>query len=253
VLAALGRRAVLTDSPDAAGLCQASVAIARGLARPGLLGDALLARAGAYEGAQEWERGAAIAGEAVANFRRADDPYGVAAALGEQGFYDMVHGRLDQSEQRLGEALELRRRLGDDRRLVEPLIDNAWLDLARGSAEVARLGFLDCLALSRHVGDEFNVAEALAGLSTLAAMDGRPVDAARLAGAAAVIHERIGAPPWASLVAIHERALVPSRQELGEEAFAALFAEGRRLPPDVVVARPGRFRRSTGQPADLAR
>jgi hypothetical protein len=46
---------------------------------------------------------------------------------------------------------------------------------------------------------------------------------------------------------------MPSRQELGEEAFNALFAEGRRLPPDVVVARPGRCRRGAGQPADLAR
>ena len=107
----------------------------------------------------------------------------------------MVHGRLERSELRLGEAVELRRRLGDDRRLVEPLIDNAWLDLARGSGEAARRGFLDCLALARHVGDQFNVAEALAGLSAQAALDGRHVDAARLAGASAALHERIGAPP----------------------------------------------------------
>ena len=106
----------------------------------------------------------------------------------------MVHGRLERSEQRLSEAIELRRQLGDDRRLVEPMIGNAWLDLARGSGEPARRGFLDCLALARHVGDQFNVAEALAGLSTQAALDGEHMDAARLAGASAAIHERIGAP-----------------------------------------------------------
>ena len=149
----------------------------------------------------------------------------------------MVQGRLERSEQRLGEAVELRRRLGDDRRLVEPLIDNAWLDLARGSGEAARLGFLDCLALARQVGDQFNVAEALAGLSTLAAREGAHADAARLAGASAAISERIGAPPWESLVAIHERALEPLRQALGAEAFAALHAEGARLEPDTAVAR----------------
>ena len=253
VLAALGRRAVLIDSPDAGGLCEASVALARGLGQPGLLGDALLSQAGAFERAEEWDRAADVASEALANYRRANDPYGVAAALGEQGFYDMVHGRLDESEQRLGEALQLRRRLGDDRRLVEPLIDNAWLDLARGSAEVARLGFLDCLALARHVGDQFNVAEALAGLSTLAAQDSRDVEAARLAGASAAIHERIGAPAWKSLRAIHERALAPCRQALGDEAFEALFAEGRRLPPGAAVGRTGRFARAAGLPADLAR
>jgi tetratricopeptide (TPR) repeat protein len=234
-------------------MCEASVSIARGLDDPSLLADALLALAGACERAEDFERAAESADQALTLYRAADDPYGVASALGELGFYEMVHGRLDRSEQHLAEALQLRRRLGDDRRLVEPLIDNAWLDLARGSGEVARLGFLDCLALARHVGDQFNVAEALAGLSTLAAQESNHVEAARLAGASDVIHERIGAPAWKSLRAIHERALAPSRQELGEEAFAALFAEGRRLPPGAAVGRTGRFTRSAGRPADLAR
>ena len=253
VLAALGRRAVLIDSPTAAGACEASVAIARGLGNPGLLADALLALAGACERAEAWERAAELADEALTLYRTADDPYGVASALGEQGFYDMAHGRLERSERRLSEALELRRQLGDDRRLVEPLIDNAWLDLARESGEAARRGFLDCLALARHVGDQFNVAEALAGLSTQAALDGAYVDAARLAGASEAIHERIGAPPWQAVTAIHERALEPARQALGEEAFAALVLEGRRTTPGVASARPGRFVRAADQPTKLVR
>ena len=204
---------------------------------PDSLADALLDAAGACERAQEWERAAELADEALALYREAGDLYGVAGALGEQGFYDIVHGRLERSEQRLGEALELRRQLGDDRRLVEPLIDNAWLDLARGSGEAARRGFLDCLALARHVGDQFNVAEALAGLSVRPRGDGQHVDAARLAGASAAIHERIGAPPWESLGAIHERALEPARRALGDEAFARFDAEGRRLPIGEAVAR----------------
>ena len=204
--------------------------------QPAILADALLALAGAFERAEAWDRAAAIADEALALYREAGDPYGVAAALGEQGFYDMVHGRLERSEHRLSEALELRRQLGDDRRLVEPLIDNAWLDLARGSGEAARRGFLDCLALARLVGDQFNVAESLAGLSTQAALDGSHVDAVRLAGASAVIHDRIGAPPWESLSAIHERALVPVRAALGGDAFAALLAEGRRISSSEAIA-----------------
>ena len=195
-----------------------------------------MAQAGACERAQEWQRAADIVDEALALYREAGDPYGVAAALGEQGFYDIVHGRLERSEQRLSEALELRRQLGDDRRLVEPLIDYAWLDLMRGDGEAARSGFLDCLALARHVGDRFNVAEALAGLSTQAALDGRHADAARLAGASAEIHERIGAPPWESLGAIHERALEPARIALGDDAFARL----RRRGPAAADRRGGR-------------
>jgi hypothetical protein len=228
------------------------VAIARRVGAPGVVADALLAAAGACERAHDWQRAGELADEALALYRDADDPYGVAAALAEQGFYDMVHGRLERSEQRLGEAVHLRRQLGDDRRLVEPLIDNAWLDLARGSGEPARRGFLDCLALARHVGDQFNVAEALAGLSTQAALDGEHADAAHLAGASAVIHERIGAPPWESLSAIHERALAASRSELGADAFAALYAEGRRLSTGQAVARSRRFTLS-GETPELAR
>ena len=69
------------------------------------------------------------------------------------------------------------------------------------------------------------------------------MDAARLAGASAAIHERIGAPPWESLSAIHERALAAARSALGDDAFAALDAEGRRLSASEAVARSRRFTR----------
>ena len=141
----------------------------------------------------------------------------------------MVHGRLERSEQRLGEAVELRRQLGDDRRLVEPLIDNAWLDLARGSGEAARRGFLDCLALARHVGDQFNVAEALAGLSTLAARDGAHADAARLAGrrrrSTSASARRRGSR-WARSTSARWS---PRARRSAPRHFAALHAEGARL------------------------
>jgi predicted ATPase/DNA-binding SARP family transcriptional activator len=226
-LAALGRRAVLVDDPGADALCEAAVIAARGVGDPILVADARLAEAGACERAADWERADALAGEALGLYRAAGDPYGAATALAEQGWYAMVHGRLEDSEQLLGEALELRRRHGDDRRLVEPLIDHAWLMLALRRGELARRGFLDCLALARQVGDQFNVAEALAGLSTLAAVEARWAEAARLAGTSAALHEQIGAPAWQSVNAIHDRALSDARAALGGERYAGHFAEGR--------------------------
>ncbi|HEY8494559.1 MAG TPA: hypothetical protein VIN04_11745, partial [Myxococcota bacterium] len=129
-LTALCRRAVLTADPSAVALSEAALAAAWAVDGPQAKADAALASAGAYERAGDWQRAAELADEALARYREAGDLYGVAGALGEQGFYDVVHGRLDRAEQRLGEAVDLRRRLGDDRRLVEPLINNAWLDLA---------------------------------------------------------------------------------------------------------------------------
>ena len=236
-LAALGRRAVLVAAPDAAEICDEAVNAARRVGDPILVADALLMRAGAYERASVWERAGALTEEALVLYRTAGDPYGAASALAEQGWYDLVHGRLDASEERLAQALELRRRHGDDRRLVEPLIDHAWLLLARGSEEQAAHGFRDCLRLARQVDDHFNVGEALAGLSTLAALGGRSEEAAWLAGASAAVHERIGAPPWESVTAMHEQALASAREDLGAEEFAARFREGRGLSAEEALAR----------------
>src|SRR5215208_732502 len=236
VLAALGRRAVLVAAADAPTLCDSAVAAARRAGDPMLVADALLTRAGACERTQEWERAGALAGEALELYRASGDPYGAAWALAEQGWYDMVHGRLEEAERRLGEALELRRRHGDDRRLVEPLIDHAWLMLVRGRGDDATSGFSDCLALARHVGDQFDAAEALAGLSAQAAHEARWADAARLAGASEALHEQIGAPPWASVTVMQERALAAARDALGAD-YEAHLAEGRRLSAEDAVAR----------------
>jgi predicted ATPase/DNA-binding SARP family transcriptional activator len=235
VLAALGRRAVLIAAADAQELCDAAVTAARRVGDPVLIADALVNQAGACERIQAWERGRALAGEALELFRAVGDPYGAAWALAEQGWYDMVHGRLDDSERRLGEALELRRRHGDDRRLVEPLIDYAWLMFVRGRGTDATRSFLDCFALARHVGDQFNVGEALAGLSAQAALDARWSEAARLAGASAALHEQMGAPPWESVTAMQDRALSGARDALGS-LYASHLAEGRRMSAEDAVA-----------------
>ena len=220
---------------------------ARAVDDPILIADAVLTSAGAYERTQAWDRAHELAGEALALYRAAGDPYGAAWALAEQGWNDLVHGRLDASEQRLDEALELRLSHGDDRRLVEPLLDYAWLLLARHHHEAARRGFLDCLALARHVGDQFIVGEALAGLATHAANERRWADAARLAGASEALHEQIGAPPWESVTAIADDALAGAKEALGSR-YAAYVSEGRQLSIEDAVRRS-----STGAPQVVAR
>ena len=234
-LVALGRRAVLVAAPDAHEYCDVGVTAARRVDDPNLIADALLTQAGARERALDWERADALASEALELYRAVGDPYGAAWALAELGWYDLVHGRLDAAEQRLGEALELRRRHGDDRRLVEPLIDHAWISLARHDEQAWRR-FVDCLGLARQVDDQFNVGEALAGLSAHAALAGRSEEAARLAGASAAVHERIGAPPWEGVTMMHEQALSVARKGLGADRFAAVFDEGHELSAEEALA-----------------
>jgi predicted ATPase/DNA-binding SARP family transcriptional activator len=236
-LVALGRRAVLVAAPDAGAICAAASTAARRVGAPSLVADALLTEAGARERDLDFESAGRFAMEALELYRQAGDPYGAAWALAEQGWHDLCHGRLDEAEEHLREAVELRRRHGDDRRLVEPLIDHAWLLLSRRD-DKAWCGFQDCLGLARQVDDQFNLGEALAGLSAYAALDGRSTEAARMAGASAAVHERIGAPPWEAVTEMHEQALSMAREALGAERFAAVFAEGHGMcPEDAVAAR----------------
>jgi tetratricopeptide (TPR) repeat protein len=236
--AALGRRAALVGSPDAVELCEAAVGEAQRADDPVLVADAVLFLAGAHERVSAWKLAEARAAQSLELYRRAGDVYGVAAALGELGWYDLVQGRLEQAEERLTDALELRRRHGDHRRLVEPLIDHAWLVLVKRRDDEARARFLECLALARQMDDQLIVAEALAGLSAHAALAERHAQAARLAGASAAVHDRIGARPWESVTLMQERALAPARAALGATRFAKLFAQGRGLSADEALARP---------------
>jgi predicted ATPase/DNA-binding SARP family transcriptional activator len=235
ILVALGRWATLVASDEAAALGDAALAAARASGDEHLIADSLLTVAGACERASAWDRAAGLATDALALYRAVGDPYGVATALAELGWYDMVTGSGEQAEACFDEALALRRRHGDDRRLVEPLIDGAWLALVQGDSGTAQARFLDCVALARQVDDRFLVGEALAGLSAVAGTEGRWSDCAQLAGASAVVHEQIGAPPWESVTMLQERETAAAQSALGPGAYEACVRRGRSLPVDDVL------------------
>lgn len=90
--------------------------------------------------------------------------------------------------------------------------------------------------MGRQVDDRFIVAEALAGLSTVAGTEGRWTDCAQLAGASALVHEQIGAPPWESVRMLQERETAGAQAALGT-AYDEWFARGRAVPADEVVQR----------------
>ena len=233
---ALGRWATLVASPEAAAIGDAALAAARATGDRQLIAQALLTVAGVCERASAWGRAGELATEALALYRALGDPYGVAWALAELGWYDMVNGAGEQAEAYFDEALDLRRRHGDDRRLVEPLIDHAWLALVHGDTTAAQARFLDCFALARQVDDRFVVGEALAGLSAVAGTECRWSDCAELAGASAIVHEQIGAPPWESVVDAARSAAPPPRSWRSGPRTRSTCSAAATLPVDEVLA-----------------
>jgi tetratricopeptide (TPR) repeat protein len=108
--------------------------------------------------------------------------------------------------------------------------------LSLGHLDQAARWLAQALALSQALSDPASIAWCMAGLGGQAALDGEPKRAARLWGAAERLRQAIGCRPAPVARANYERALAVARAQLGEAAFAAAWAAGRRLTLDEAIA-----------------
>ena len=144
----------------------------------------------------EHDRAATLQEQALAHFRRLNYRWGVAWVLGSLGY-----------------AL-----------------------LAQGEYERAAACLAEGIALGHELGTRGLPAEALEAMVWLAAATGQPARGARLGGAAEALRAALSMALHPVLLAGHERAVLLMRAALGEEAFAAAWAEGRALPLEEAIA-----------------
>ncbi len=146
-------------------------------------------------------------------------------------------GQLDVAETHIRNVLHTSQRIGsapDVARTIS-LSELGFIAEQRGDPAGARSWHIQCLTAAQELGDPQAVAQALAGLAGARALGGQPDRAARLLGAADAAWRPPGTslPPSASgdVSADVTRITSATRQALGEAAFAAEFARGRRLDP----------------------
>lgn len=84
--------------------------------------------------------------------------------------------------------------------------------------------------------DRKGCATCLEWLAVVAAAERRPARAARLFGAAHVLHETTGTSPDDVVRTIFDRAVVDVRAALGEEDWAAAWAAGRAMELEEAIA-----------------
>jgi predicted ATPase/transcriptional regulator with XRE-family HTH domain len=92
------------------------------------------------------------------------------------------------------------------------------------------------LAASRMLGEQPFTAWCLASLGSAAALGEEAERAARLWGAAERLRSALGCRPAPAARATYERAVAAARAQLGEEAFAAVWAEGRAMTLEQAIA-----------------
>jgi non-specific serine/threonine protein kinase len=193
------------------------------------LAMALLAqgRATGYSG--DREKGNALLEEALELARELDHPLFVGAILDCLAEFAFLDGDLERATILVTEALEVQRR-------HLPLWGTSFslallgeIALAQSDLPAASAYYGESMALARALGDTTFLGAGLAAIGAIAAELGEAEQATRLLGAAEAMYQVAGAWSFIAARGQNRRAIDRAREALGEESFAAAWAEGRRL------------------------
>jgi predicted ATPase/class 3 adenylate cyclase/Tfp pilus assembly protein PilF/DNA-binding XRE family transcriptional regulator len=224
----------------------------------------------------EYERASTLLEEALVLVRERGDTWGIALTQFNLGWVAYQQGEYGRAGALLDEALALARQLGDSWGTSFPLIGLGFVAHAQEDYARAGSLFEESLALSRRIGDKSTIAFALLGLGRIAhtrgdygqaaslhqegilishgigaahdaaagleelawttAARGHYKRAALLGGAAEALRQDLGMRLPRNQQAGHAEAVGAMRAVLGEEAFAAAWAEGRALSLEEAIA-----------------
>jgi non-specific serine/threonine protein kinase len=175
--------------------------------------------------------------EALAVFQELGDVTGVAVALNNLGEVAYCRGDHGKAEQFFKKARDLAEELDDKLTTLGVLNNLANLASRRGDYEGAVALYRESLELCKVTEHSEGIAECLAGMAVVASeINGQKEQAARLFAAAEALRESLGTHLTPNEQEIYEAAVAKVRSALGERAFSATWAAGRRMPHEEAVA-----------------
>ena len=186
--------------------------------------------------------------ESLALSRQESYKGGIASSLFVSGMVQM-QGDVAMARSLMEESLALFKELGDRQNVAQSLGSLAWITIVQGDYATARALLEESLTLARAVGSKWYIAACLVGLGAVVAAQGEEVWAARLLSAAQALCDAIHGvlPPF--MRNMQERAIDETLAQLGEEVFAAAWAEGRTMTPEQALAARGPVTMLTTTPA----
>jgi non-specific serine/threonine protein kinase len=178
----------------------------------------------------------ALLEESLAIQREVGDRAGIASTVNRLG--EAAHALGDFAGARVlyEQARQLARAVGNPKLLPWPPHDLGCLALDRGDYPAARSLFAESLTIWREHADAIGTVYSLIAFAGLAAAEGRPERAMRLAGAATGLADAFGIRLAPTYRRGFERRLTAARQGLSAEAAATAWARGRALTLDQAVA-----------------
>jgi predicted ATPase len=225
------------DYPAARSLGRQSAALFSKLGDRRGVGRALAHVGTATIGAGDHAAARPLLEQSVTICRSVGDRWGLSYALGQLA--STVH----RAERNLPAALALRqeaaaiaRELGDHWQVGISLIGAAIVVRELGDARRSVALYREALTELRDLDDRWLTPRALSGLAGCAGLDADYVRVVRLFGAAEAVREASGTREMTAWRAVFDRDLATARSALGDEQFAAAWAEGRAMTLAQAVA-----------------
>src|SRR5688572_28748544 len=167
--------------------------------------------------------------ESLALFREMGDRWAVGQLLNNQACVASDQREYAEARLLLQESLLIRRQLGDKAGLALSLNTLADVVLDEGVFADARPLLDESLVINRELGDQTAIAYLIEDYGGLAAAEGRPEKALRLAGFAAALRESIGAPLPPAEQARVDRMIAPARAALSESSGTIAWETGQSM------------------------
>jgi predicted ATPase/Tfp pilus assembly protein PilF len=189
--------------------------------------------------------------ESLALFREMGSKEGIAGSLGNLGEVALRQGDYAKAGTLFDESLAIFREIGSKWGIADALDNLGTLTQRQGNYTQAAELYRESLVLRREMGDKLGIAVCLEKMARTAGSQGQSEQGARLFGAAEALREAIGVPlphgltfktvygptlprPLPSRID-YENDVAAVRAQLSEEAFAAAWAEGRKMAMEEAI------------------
>src|SRR5258707_1401379 len=177
----------------------------------------------------------ALAQESLQIARDLGDKHLIAYALNNLGYTTWLQGDLVQATALAEEGLLLTRELDDKALITLPLETLGSIVLSQGDLKRAIACFTEGLSVSQELGNQAFIAWHLMGLARVAVAQAQLQRATRLFGATDVRYD-VNKELNPDQRDDYERVISSVRAQLGEQAFAAAWAEGRTMTLEQILA-----------------
>ncbi|MEO8289027.1 MAG: tetratricopeptide repeat protein [Chloroflexota bacterium] len=182
-----------------------------------------------YWNSGDVENARAMYEESLTRYRQMDDPGNMVLALDNLGIVSQYHENYEEARRYQEEALTICRTYGYKSSLAHVLANVASRTVAEGDFPSAREYYGELLPLLQQQNYHQVIVSCLEGIAVLSCKLGRPIQAARLWGAAEQMRGVNKNPVSAPLLKRHEQNVAAAQEQSDSAAFQTAWSEGRTM------------------------